>query len=364
MNDMCRVMHKSIFAAGPPRSGTTLLAQMLNSHPRITTSIDNSVWECWRLYYYRDRVGLIQSLREGTIEAEAVEPELLAYLTRDNSVSGIAHSKDVEHYPFAPRPVAPGTAIPASLGDHHLPRKIFSERALRVLTATARRLRPDSPPPARSNASLPLRYFVPCDRYGRDWFLCLKSPEIVFVIPELASAFPTARFVLVYRPIIEIAESMYRKGFEWALPSYHRRWSKELDADGSPLPPPGVQETGRKLWPHATNFQRCVIYAASYLMALLEGIGTIERTRFFLYRHGKLQSDYEHVIEEVAQFLELEADGFHPFAAQVRPDSLDPDTVPTNLRHEYEQIAKEIELEQIWSRLEAASSRSEQLNGR
>ena len=81
---------------------------------------------------------------------------------------------------------------------------------------------------------------VPYTRFKSDLRLCLKSPEISFFIKTLANAVPSAQFVLVFRPVIEIAESMYRKGFEWEIPYYHRRWANEKDQSRHLVAPPGV----------------------------------------------------------------------------------------------------------------------------
>jgi hypothetical protein len=169
--------------------------------------------------------------------------------------------------------------------------------------------------------------------------LGLKSPEISFVLPALARVFPGAQFVLVYRPVVEIAESMFRKGNEWKLPSYHRRWTEEVDEQGDLQAPPGVPEDWHGLWRKVTDFQRCVLYAASYVRAMATGVPKVSRERILVYDHTELRATPAKVLAVLAQFLGVEYSGFEAMIPEImsgRP------WLDSGLRSEYDWIENEI----------------------
>ena len=76
------ILNRLIFIGGSPRSGTTFAAQSLNHHPNIMTAIDDHVFECWRLFYYRTRVGLIQQIRDSrqSLSRQDIQTILYNYL--------------------------------------------------------------------------------------------------------------------------------------------------------------------------------------------------------------------------------------------------------------------------------------------
>jgi hypothetical protein len=322
------ILKRLILVGGPPRSGTTLLARLLNAHPEITVAADNTVYESWSLYYYRTRRGLVQELREGSLAPVQAQQRVLEYLVKEGEVWGIAASPKVARYPLALEPVRPGS-------DEPMPRGLFW-RTRRWLGRLGERKEPD--------LHGLVRHRVPLSSYRDKLRLCLKSPEIVFVLKELASAFPRANIVLVHRPIAEIAESMYRKGFEWRLASYHRRWRQELDDHGQPTPPPGVPEEWHGLWPAASDFQRCVIYAASYLRAMVLAVPKLAEP-VFVYNHVQLRKKPSSVLEPLAKFLGIDASGWREAIGIIRSESPE---IPANLKAEYDSIAPVLAI-QAWA---------------
>ena len=169
------ILDRTIFAGGPPRSGTSFAAQSLNHHPLIAAAIDDHVFECWGLYHYRSRTGLVQRFRSGPVDAGEARMILKNHLFSDSRLLGAALSEKTKG--FAP------------LSEKNV---FFREGVRSVLDENLE------------------RRIIPVAEFHSDWNLCLKSPEISFVLPELSVCFPKARFVLVYRPIFEIADSMYR----------------------------------------------------------------------------------------------------------------------------------------------------------
>jgi len=363
--DYSFILERLILAGGPPRSGTTLLAMLLNSHPHIATAIDNSVYESWALYYYRSRQGLVQQLRTRNMPPDEIRSFLLQNLIKDNYVYGIAPSQKTAPYPAVPPPIRPdsedanrerielkpsssrqlklalkqlrgGESLlerkEALLTARDLPRQIVVafKRFVHKLALTSQ--------PTGTHQGL-TRYRLPVALFRAELHLCLKSPEIVFVLPQLTTALPKAKFVLVYRPVIEIAESMYRKGFEWQLPSYHRRWRQELGENGNMVAPPGVPPAWQELWKVVSDFQRCVIYATSYLRAMVLGLLTIQPSRVFVYSHAKLRSKPWVVLEPLAQFLDVDYRGFQDAVRIVRNDA---PVIPYDLVTQYEEIESQI----------------------
>ncbi len=305
-----------------------LLAKILNAHPEISVAMDNSVYESWSLYYYRTRQGLVQELRVGMLTPDQARARMLEYLVKDGQVWGVAPSPKVAGYPLAPAPVRPGSDEPVRWGF-----------TWRISRSVRRRLGWRGTDPHRF-----VRHRVPVASYRDDLRLCLKSPEIVFVLPELVRAFPQSKIVLVYRPIIEIAESMYRKGFEWRLSSYHRRWKQEVDEYGDLIPPPGVPEKWRELWSGVSDFQRCVIYAASYLRAMALDVPKLPEP-VFIYDHVDLRQEPSSVLDPLAEYLGVEAGGWQRATKMIQKTR---PKVSLELEIEYAEIAPEIAVQE-WS---------------
>lgn len=272
------ILERLVLVGGPPRSGTTFAAKSLNAHPHLVTAIDDHVYECWALYYYRTRVGLVQDIRvhPREIDREEVNRRLREHLVSGDRLAGVAPSLKTGDCPSAVLPVRPDAdAIQA---DFKLSRCMF-----------------------------------PLERFGEDWRLCLKSPEISYVLPELASFLPGVNFVLVYRPVIEIAESMYRKGLTVKKVSvFHKRWDGERDESGRLVPPPGVPGEWFGLWREVSDFQRCVIYAVCYLRAMVEGVKRVPGERVFVYDHARMRESPGEVFGELASFLGMDESGFRP----------------------------------------------------
>lgn len=323
--DGALILDSLILAGGPPRSGTTLLAKLLNLHPRIAVAVDNSVYESWALYYYGTRNGLIKGLRRGVVSPAEAQEQLLRYVVQGSDVWGLAASPQVAAFPVVPWPVRPDAARP--------PARRVRRRASQLLQRTL---------PGRQSKRRRKRfnrYAVPVEHFQRSLRLGLKSPEISFVLPELSHVFPGAQFVLVYRPVLEIAESMYRKGNEWKLPSYHRRWSGEVDERGDFVAPPGVPDEWHGLWRTATDFQRCVLYAASYVRAIALGVPQVAPERILVYDHADLRATPAKVLAILAQFLGVEYSGFDALVPEIESGS---PWVATGFRTEYQWIEDKI----------------------
>jgi hypothetical protein len=308
------------------------MASILNEHPECVTAIDNTVYESWGLYYYRLRTGLVQEIRNNAITSRDAPEYLLRHLVRNGSLYGVAPSNKVLSYPVAD---APG--LPA--GNR------LSEDSRAGEPADAR---PGKEPPRgwprfltarRRKRTRVVRYCVPLDLFETRFSLCLKSPEITFVLSELAESFRSAKFVLVYRSLIEISESMYRKGLEWSLPSLHKRWSREFDESGRLAPPPGVPMEWHSLWRTATDFQRCVLYGASYLRGLVLAVPEISPTRVFVYDHADLREDPSTVLSRLGRFLGVDAHGFEASLDAIRKDV---PIISPRFREEYKEIDSNI----------------------
>lgn len=323
--DQLFLLDRLILAGGPPRSGTTLIAKLLNSNPNIVTAIDNNVYESWGLYHYQSRTGLIQLLRTGEMSSQQVKEYLLRYIVKNNEVWGIANSDKVASYPKVSFPKRP-SAI-SSDGVRIEAKRNFLERVGNVPKRLSNRI--------ISRKKRPMRHRLPVDVFRDRFYLCLKSPEIVFVLVRLAKTLPQAKFVLVYRPVIEIAESMYRKGFEWKLPSYHKRWSQELNEKGEMVAPPGVPQEWHELWKTVSDFQRCVIYATSYLRAMVKEIPEIPSRRVFVYDHTNLRKNPSEVLLLLSEFLGFSYDGFANSIGRIRDDE---PIIINDLLAEYNEI--------------------------
>lgn len=270
------IFDRTFFIGGPPRSGTTFAARYLNMHQAVVTAIDDHVFECWTLYYYRTRVGLVRDIRENRIDCQHSRQMLGQRLLTDGHLTGIASSGKVSAQPLEPPPARPG----------------------------------ESPTEADS---LIRRHRVPLDAMPETWRLCVKSPEISFVLHDMASIFPEAKFIVVHRPVAEIAESMYRKGNTVKkVAVFQRRWQDEIDANGKRIPPPGVPTEWMPLWDTVTDFQRCAIMAASYLKALTDDLPQMEKESFFVYSHADLRRHPGKILPALAEFMNIEPREFHP----------------------------------------------------
>jgi hypothetical protein len=304
---------KLILACGPPRSGTTLLARTLNVHPEIVTMIDDHVHECWAIYYYLHRTGLIDDIRQGRIDQSGAEMALWRHLVRNDRLNGVAPSKKTGSLEPAPPPVRPG-------GD----------------------------PPNRQDQKL-VRYGMPLADLGRIRHVCLKSPEISFHLPEMAELFPAAKLVISYRPVIEIAESMYRKGLTVkAVKVFWARWQHETDTRGILQAPPGVPPRWQALWPEVSDFERCAIYAASYLWSIVGGLERLPRERFFLYNHTSFRQRPRPVLRRLARFLDVDRKGFAAARSRV---SARPPTIPGHFQKQLGDLEEALGLKDIRDRL-------------
>lgn len=313
-----QILDRLLLVGGPPRSGTTFAARALNGHPRIVTAVDDHVCECWALYYYPTRLGLVQELRAGTVTRERALERLRVHLFDGGRFAGLL-----------PSTARRGLPVAASLRAGASP----AENAARV---------------ARISLSL--------EHFGDDGYLCLKSPEITFVLRELAGLFDTARFVLVHRPVAEIAESMFRKGLTVRrVAVYHRRWEKERDANGEWIPPPGVLPEWTELWNHAGSFQRCVLYAASYLRAMAEGCERLPADCCFTYDHARLRENSGPILSALAAFLGVDSSGFAAVPAAIRQEV---PCLPAELIAECEALREELEIDALECRIRKLDERS------
>jgi hypothetical protein len=308
------IFKQLVLVAGPPRSGTTFMAKSLNSHPKIITAVDDYVYECWALYYYRTRSGLIQRLREHALSQGEVYDYLYDHLIINNQFKGIAPSLKTANFANSPPMVRPdGSYTPM---DRTVVRHVF-----------------------------PLAHFT------GDLFLCLKSPEVSYCLPQLCSYFPQAKFIFVYRPIIEIAESMYRRGnLVKKVPIFHKRWEAEVDTKGKMIPPPGIPIHWIEYWNNVSGFQRCIINAASYLNSIVEGLNQLPETQFFVYNHVHMRTRPKDLFEKLSRFLKIEESGFD--TAIKETDQRQP-PLRDLLIKEYVEIEKELKLDLLLRRMEA-----------
>ncbi len=302
------ILDHLILAGGPPRSGTTLLARLLSAHPRLALASDNQACESWGLYRYADYSGLVDELRHGRLHEDAAGPWLLGRIARAGWVNNITPS------PF------------------------HGAQASAVADA-----------PINGVARLRL----PVEDFGTGLRLCLKSPEISFVLPRLAACFPRAQFVLVHRRVIETAESMYRKGNEWPN-AYHRRWNRERDASGGRIVPADTPADLAAHWNAVSDFQRCVLRATAYLRAMAEGAAALPSDRVFVYRHARLREDPARVLAEMAAFLGVDAGGFGPAENLVRDERAEPSAAQ---QREFEALVPVLDLERSLATARALEDR-------
>ncbi|MGE5343718.1 MAG: sulfotransferase [Candidatus Omnitrophota bacterium] len=317
------ILERMVFVGGPPRSGTTFAARGLNLHPGIMTAIDDHVYESWALYYYRDRVGLVNDLRTNThspLDTEEVRNALKNRLfDEDRYLIGAAPSSKTQ-----------GSSEISKI-ELLYTGSIQSERDTRLT-----------------------RQAFPLADFSEEWKLCLKSPEVSFVMPQLATHFPGSMFVMVYRPLIESAESMYRIGNKVKqFPVFHERWKRETYDDGTPILPPGVPGSWYKLWEQATDFQRCVMYAASYLRGILDGVDALSPDRYFIYNHAELRNRPEEIFQGMADFLDVDASGFN---ASIRDLETGHPGIASHLMAEFEAIEQALDLDVLFKKIESVTS--------
>ena len=102
-----KILDKIIFVGGPPRSGTTYAVKSLNLHPAFVAAIDDHVYECWGLYYNRDRTGLVQELRSRQLIPEEAQRILKEHLIVDDQLIGVASSEKTKGFPHVLKSVFP-----------------------------------------------------------------------------------------------------------------------------------------------------------------------------------------------------------------------------------------------------------------
>jgi|GEM_PF-2369496 len=311
------VLNKLILTGGPPRSGTTILAKTLNAHPRIVTMIDDLVYECWALYYYRNRTGLIDDIRQGRTDPEQAGLTLWRHLVRRKRLYGVAPSEKTAGLALAKPPERPDGELP----NHQ---DLILER-----------------------------YVMPLAELDRLQYICLKSPELSFHLPEMAQLFPAARLVISYRPVIEIAESMFRKGLTVTdVRVFWARWQEETDDRGVLRAPPGVLPRWQALWPDVSDFDRCAIYAASYLWAIATGLAQLPRERYLLYDHSLFRRRPQQVLPLLADFLDINEEGFastYTRISKARPD------VPRDMLGRLDALREVLALDDLDRRLQDLS---------
>ncbi len=312
------LFNRLIFIGGSPRSGTTYAARSLSLHPKIVTAIDDFQYECWALYYYQGRIGLIQDLRTGKpgMDSQKARDILWKYLVENDCLKSIAPSGKSKGYPLSPsiEPLTPDTVL--SVRNINLERHIF-----------------------------------PLEQFSTQWYLCLKSPELSFTSLQLAELFPQSKFIWVFRPFIEIAESMYRMGSRVKrFPIFYERWKQETDINGRFVPPPGIPDEWAEPWQKATDFQRCVIMAAAYIRAILEAIPYLPPHRWIIYNHKHLREHPDGVFQKLADFLDVEAEGFNE--AITRLDTVLP-PVDSNLIREYGEIEEKLRLNLLETKIKS-----------
>lgn len=312
-----RILDRLLLVGGPPRSGTTLAARMLNLHPRIYAAVDDHVHECWALYHYPSRRGLVDDLRRGPLDRDRVIECLARHLFRNNRLLGVAPSPKTGELPWNKSNPGGGPPLP--------------------------------------------RHDLPLDHWPQGASLSLKSPEISHVLPRLAELLPSARFVLVFRPLAETAESMFRKSRTVRRQAvFNRRWEEEKDEAGRLLPPPGIPLEWAGLWQQVTGFQRCLLNAAAYAKALVAGCALLPPERFFVYDHARLRAGMEPVVSALASFLGVEAAGFAGAAAMIRQEA---PSMPEELAGQFEPLWEKLGLGALQDDLAGLAARSLQRHG-
>jgi len=307
-----------VIIIGCPRSGTTLAMRILENHPRCLGVSDDHVHESWSLYYYGNRTGILADLRVAPAK-DSLPATLWSALIRNGRLECIADVPHTREWPLSkPRQRPDGRTLPT---DNRRRRRA---RALGKLSAETR--------------------------------ICLKSPEISHFLPELAAAFPHARFVLVFRSLEEIAESMFRMGNRVSrVAVFHRRWSTEKSTTGRLIPPPGVPEEWYGLWGEVSDFGRCAIYAAAYLKAMAEGVSNLPASRTFVYDHNQLRGTPEETLDRLARWMGIDAEGFRPSLPLIRSAQPDLTSIP---KDELRAISRQLGVNDRLEQLKSGISRS------
>jgi len=289
------------------------MARALNEHPNLVTAIDDHVYECWALYYYPGRTGLVHELRTGEMTSNAVIQKLSRHLFERDILVGAAESAKTGGLNLTP----PHYRTDGS-------RTVQDEKLKRF--------------------DLPLALFPPKGR------ICLKSPELVFVLPQLSKLLPETKFILVYRPILEIAESMFRKGnIKKKAPRFHKRWEREKDNAGLLIPPPSLPLDWQEHWQEATGFQRCLLNAAGYLKAMESSLDIIPGQQVFIYNHARLRENPARTFKHLTRFLGIKHGGFSKVLPLIRQKKLH---LEDQLVREYQDIQEKTKMTSIIENLE------------
>jgi hypothetical protein len=91
---------KLILAGGLPRSGTTLLAEILDSHPNIALAFDTGMsYECGGLYFFRWNTGLVQEMRTRQVSRIEAQRHLAEHLIKDSMLWGVKTSPKTRRFP-------------------------------------------------------------------------------------------------------------------------------------------------------------------------------------------------------------------------------------------------------------------------
>lgn len=316
--ELNNTLNRLVFLGGPPRSGTTLAMRILEGHPDILGISDDHVHESWPLYYYGDHSGLVADLRRG-IDSESARSRLLSELIPNGFLEGIADSPYTEMLPLSSLRQRPDG---------------------RILPADKERVRRACPP-----GSIP-----------RNTRICLKSPEITHVLPQLAEAFPGALFVLVFRPIPETAESMFRMGNRVSkVAVFHKRWRRDEAAGEENAIPPAIPPEWRKIWSESEDFPRCVMNAASYIRAIAEYSRHIPEERLFVYNHADLRSHPERILAPMADFLKIDSEPLIAASGLVRRTFPE---IPADLVRESGKWLRRLGMDQNLHRIEQLAGRS------
>ncbi|MFH1176602.1 MAG: sulfotransferase [Acidobacteriota bacterium] len=252
-----------VVVSGAPRSGTTLAIRCVAALPDFLAVIDDQVWECHTIYDYQSRRGIAAGLRDNQPTGGAPPDLLRCRLERAGAWVGIAETANTQDYPNR---IVEGPLNPQ-----------FDTR----------------------------RCSIPGADLSGDERLVFKSPEVSFVIPKWQAHFPTGRLVLLVRPVLEVAASMWRMANRVKkVAVYQQRWQRETRADGSGIAPPGIPADWTPRWNTVSSFGRGVIYAAAYERALLAGLVAIPATHRLILQYRDLASDTFWCQRVLASFLE------------------------------------------------------------
>ncbi len=317
MGNKNSVLRRLLFLGGPPRSGTTILARILNQHPQIMTIIDDHVFEFWGLYDYSTHSGLVSQIQNRPVSRTYARNFLWRNIKAGRWLNGAAPSQK-------------------TLGL------------------------PPSPPPERSGSPLlpagrkTIRYKYPISKIKNLRYISIKSPEISLVLPELSSLFPESSFILTYRPLEALAESMFRKGKTVTqIPVFWRRWETTIDKNGKLIPPSVVPGGWREHWQTATDFQRCLLCAAGYLSQITQGLKKLNPDKAFLFLHSDLRDNPIPVLNKIAGFLNIEDKPLQPLTKIIRNFYYPLDS---GLKQEMADLGKKVNLTQLWDDIQQFDS--------